>query len=130
MKLPNRTHTKGKRGFQPSLEVLDNRWVPASLVNFDDGSLMITGDDADNVITVTAAADGTISVTADGVNSGPFANVEEISVRAAGGNDQVTVDLSALPTTPPTMDGDDDDDDDSDGVFIKMDGGAGDDALT
>src|SRR5262245_15109143 len=89
----------------PSLEALEARAVPAvaSLFTPTTGLLLINGDVADDTVTVSRNAAGTILVngSAVGVNGAPastrggaanVANVTQIQIFGQGGNDVIRLD--------------------------------------
>ena len=94
------------RRFVPRLQCLDDRSVPAVLVNLVGTTLVVTGDDAPNAITVsdsgqlgsvdpvTGAPSGGITVVADGVTHWFGTEVGAIVVYGNGGDDSVAYDLT------------------------------------
>jgi Ca2+-binding RTX toxin-like protein len=84
------------------VEQLGEREVPAVLATFLTDTLVVTGDNDANQITVAAASDGTLTVT-NGTTNVPVrtffgtaskANLRTVSVDAGGGNDTITLDRS------------------------------------
>ena len=71
----NHANNKNRRPFrrcQPTFELLESRWTPAGTVtaSFVGGSLILTGDAADNAIFLsTASADDTLRINSDSTTS-------------------------------------------------------------
>src|SRR6478672_10611582 len=94
-------------GFAPSLQVLEDREVPAVTAVFTPaagGSLAVFGDAQDNVITISRDAAGAILVNggAVAIHGGPaatVANTSQVQVFGQNGNDAITLDEAngALP---------------------------------
>lgn len=84
------------------LDRLEDRTTPAVAAAFGAGVLAVVGDNADNVILVSADADGTVRVTADGADvpirtaggAPTRAAVTQVLVDGRNGNDQITLDSS------------------------------------
>jgi hypothetical protein len=89
---------------RPSLESLENRWVPAVLVSDNVGVLLIVGDTGrSHTITISdtgGTAAGSITVAVAG--QAPFSstdNVHEIRVKMHGSNDTINYNLTKTPSS-------------------------------
>ncbi|MFO0822008.1 MAG: hypothetical protein U0792_02640 [Gemmataceae bacterium] len=86
-------------GFRPEVELLEMREVPAVTALLSGTTLTITGDVADDDITVSGAA-GTYIITGNNGtsvnNGGPFSNVATIKIAMGSGNDVVNVQADTL----------------------------------
>src|SRR5262249_19595446 len=89
--------------YLPQVEPLAERVLPAVTATLAAGELRVTGDDLDNVITISRDAAGTILVNngALAIQGGPatVANTTHLRVLGAGGNDNISLDETngALP---------------------------------
>lgn len=86
-----------QRGFRPGLENLENRWVPATLVNASGGVLTITGDNLDNDVQIIQDDNtNSLTVIADGqnYNFNSF-SITKIKVDLKGGKDTLDYTLPA-----------------------------------
>lgn len=87
---------RSNRTFTPRLEKLDERTVPAVVSTFANGTLTITGDEADNQVSVGVVGNNVV-VNADG-NVRVFRNassLSEIDIDLAGGNDTLRLNLGS-----------------------------------
>ncbi|MFO0953207.1 MAG: hypothetical protein U0835_19040 [Isosphaeraceae bacterium] len=91
---------RGRRGFEPSVDGLEDRVALTTAVNFDPATatLTVAGDDLANRISVTAvkgaqASTGSIVVVADGQTTrfNSVADLKNIQVTGGGGNDLIGV---------------------------------------
>src|SRR5437868_3782878 len=80
----------------PAVEPLDPRVMLSVTALFADGTLRVTGDDADNVITISRDLAGNILVNngAVPVQGAPatVANTTHLHLVGAGGNDNISLD--------------------------------------
>jgi len=78
--------------FKPRLEVLEDRQVPTVTTSFNaaTGALTISGDKRANLIDIVSDGAGSITVTGDGVTTGPFFGITSLNVKAGSGNDRIT----------------------------------------
>ncbi len=85
------------------IELLDRRVLPAVTALFAAGTLRVTGDDQDNVITISRNEGGTILVNNGDVaiqgGTATVANTSHLHLVGAGGNDRIFLDEAngALP---------------------------------
>jgi Ca2+-binding RTX toxin-like protein len=81
--------------FLPQVEPLDERVLPAVTALFSAGLLRVTGDDQDNVITISRDAGGTILVNNGAVpiqgETATVANTTHLHIVGAGGNDNLSL---------------------------------------
>jgi Ca2+-binding RTX toxin-like protein len=108
-----RAHTRRPNRRRPSrrfplvelsgIELLDRRVLPAVTALFSAGTLRVTGDDQDNVITISRDEGGTILVNNGDVaiqgGTATVANMSHLHLVGAGGNDNISLNESngALP---------------------------------
>src|SRR5688572_24342630 len=88
---PNRRHGRAL----PRLEALEDRSCPSVTAVFTGGVLTLTGDGADDNISVTADAGGALTFT--GTATTPTVDlddVDQIVVDLGGGNDIAVIDFS------------------------------------
>jgi hypothetical protein len=80
----------------PGIELLDRRILPAVTAVLAAGTLRVTGDDQDNVITISRDAGGTILVNHGDVpiqgGTATIANTNHLHLVGAGGNDTISLD--------------------------------------
>jgi hypothetical protein len=100
---------------RPSVEVLEDRRVPAVIASKHGRELTIKGDQAANTISIVAQANGDLVVTA-GTLTRTFRKIQEINVNLKGGADTLTVNLAAAAPIGRTYD-------------LDVKGGAGDDSV-
>src|SRR5262245_27454488 len=82
--------------FHPLLERLENRWCPAVTLKQSGDELRIKGDSLDHTVEIVAQADGSLLVTTEsGVAT--FRKVHDLEINLKGGNDTLTIDLTAAP---------------------------------
>lgn len=88
--------------FQPKLDALEAREVPAVLAVFNTSTLTVLGDGDANNIVVSADATGNLQVTNNGAavainttfGSANKANLQTVNVSAEGGDDSIVIDRS------------------------------------
>jgi hypothetical protein len=86
------------RRVAPSLEALEDRWVPAT-VRFSNGVLSISNPNITaqkSSLTVTQTAANTFQVKDNGQNNGTFAGVAAITIGGTNAADTVVVDLATF----------------------------------
>jgi hypothetical protein len=88
---------QSKRRFTPSVEPLENRWVPAN-VQFVSGFLLISPSSGEAALNLrlTQTAPNNFSVKDGASTLGTFGPVSNILITGGNGADTVTVDLNAL----------------------------------
>jgi hypothetical protein len=85
---------KPKRRIRPSLELLEDRWVPTTVL-YVAGNLIITNLTGNVTATLTQTAANTFKVAVTGLGSTPsFSGVSNIIYNGSNGTDNVTVDLA------------------------------------
>ncbi|HZL87726.1 MAG TPA: hypothetical protein VFB96_05065, partial [Pirellulaceae bacterium] len=77
--------------FRPGMEVLEDRRMLACEILFDNGTLLIVGDDTDNTVAITATLRG-IHVSCDGDDGGTYSGTRAIQLALNGGHDVATFD--------------------------------------
>lgn len=88
--------------FAPKFDTLEAREVPAVLAAFNTDALTVLGDGAANNLVVAADASGNLTVTNNGAavqittiaGVANKANLKNVTVDAAGGNDSIVIDRS------------------------------------
>jgi Ca2+-binding RTX toxin-like protein len=73
-----------------ALDALEPRRLLSGTVIYTNGTLTVAGSSGGNVIALASTSSG-VSVTLDGVKSGPFAGVTKIVLNGNDGNDSVAV---------------------------------------
>jgi len=86
------------RSFRPQVEALENRWCPSVSVAVFSHTLVVQGDSADNVVTITEDGSGGVSATITGANgataTGSGTAVTNVLVNTRGGSDSVAFTLT------------------------------------
>jgi hypothetical protein len=89
MSLHSSRHSKSSTNqFRPRVETLEARTVPAVSVAFAGTTATVTGDAADNVVSIRDNGDGDLTITAGGTFTGN--NVRRIVVNLHDGKDRFT----------------------------------------
>jgi hypothetical protein len=83
----------------PVVEALDGRVMLSVTASFAEGTLKVTGDDQDNVITISRNAGGTILVNNGAVplqgGTATIANTNHFHIVGGAGNDNISLDSDA-----------------------------------